>query len=823
MVDALFQDTRYAWRQILRARGFSCVVILTLALGVGANTSLYSLLNAIVLRPLPVTDPQRLAIISVTDRRAQQPQFIYYDTFATFQAQQRLFEEMSLYAGGGQLTTEARGVLTPAGIEGGTPQYYKVLGVRPFLGRFISDADAPPAREAAPVVVIGYRFWQKQFGGDPHAIGETLTVDGMPLTIIGVTPPEFHGLYVDAGSDFSVPMSVIRKLAGDPTRPIRARNIIARLRAGITLEQARAEVSAIWPGIQGATLPSGLSPREQDEMRAQQVKIESGTGGFSPLRVRYASPLSVLLGLTAVLLTIACVNLSSLLLSRAVAREQQLAICLALGATRGRLVQQLLVESLLLSCIGAIAAVPFAWWASRALTATIWTSNAPLLISVTPDVRVLSLTAAIAIATGLIVGVLPALAATRTQAQVGLQPARAVTATKSSWGKTLLVAQVALSLALLFGAGLLTKTLANLRAIDVGTYTSGMLWTRVTSIPGGYRSFDEATYYPELVRRLAALPGIESVGLSRMFPAYLAFNQNAMLQPVALTDLASGSDEVGAIVDEVVSPGFFHTVGISFIDGRDFTWRDDRQSPGVAVISASLQRRLFPTGRAIGQRIRIGSDPKLRTIEVVGIVTDAAIGNLRDPHVPVVFRPLLQGLARIPIVNLRTTVQPAAIGNAVQRTVASLGREYVRRLYTLEEQVDQSLMQERVMAALSSFFAGMAMLLAFVGLYGLLAYAVVRRTREIGVRMALGASRVRVLRMVVSEAIAITIVGILVGVPCALGAGRLTGTLLFGLTSSDPTTLAAAAASFVVIGAVASFIPARRASGIDPMAALRCD
>jgi len=826
MTDALLQDIRYALRHLRRAPGFTAAVILTLALGVGANTALVSLLNAVVLRPLPVKQPERLAaVVLVSPKNQQQWHPMDYGTFLELRQRQQVFEKLCAYSGGGTPTTEVHGVLSPAVLEAMTPEYYDILGIQPFLGRFISADDAPSTGEPAAVVVLGHRFWQRHFGGDAAAIGRRLAVEGTPLTIIGIMPPEFRGLQVDAGSDIFVPLTLLPRIfarGSDIRRPLRPHRAIGRLREGVTLEQARAEIETLWPSIQAATIPPGLSPAQQDDIRSLKVQVESVATGFTLLRIPYSKPLYMLVGLTAILLVITCVNLSGLLLARAVARDQQMAIWLALGATRGRLVQQRLVESLLLSVMGTIIALPFAWWATRVLATTLWSSTVPLTMSMTPDARVLSLMSAVAVGCGLIVGVLPAWSAGRRRTHIGLQPARTVAGSPGRWGKVLQVAQVALSLVLLFGAGLFTRSLAMLQNVDSGFRTEGMLWTRLTAQPGGFRNIDIETYYPDLTRQLSILPGVDSVAFSLYFPTY--FSLPLMNQPVARTEAVDTPAEVDAPM-EVVSPEFFETLDISIVRGRAFTWLDNIDSPPVCIINRSLSKRLFPSGAAIGQRIRIGADPKHRAIEIVGIVTDATIGNLRAPHQPVVFRPTLQEplFARVAVVNIRTSGIPMAVDDAVRRTVASLGHQYVQNLYPLEEQLDQSLLQERLLAGLSSFFAAVAVLLAFIGLYGLLTYAIARRTREIGVRLALGASQSAVRRMIMKESVVLTLLGVIVGVPCALAAGRVTGALLFNLAPSDPLTLGSAAAFFVVVGSIAGFLPARRASNIDPMEALRSE
>jgi predicted permease len=823
VLDALLHDVRYSLRSLRRAPGFSVVVIVTLALAVGANTALFSLFNAIVLRMLPVTAPERLAVISLTDERGLQTRFIYGSTFAEFRARQQTFETVSMYSGGGILRAEARGESVEGGVESATPEFYDMLGVRPFLGRFITTADAPEVGESASVVVLGYRFWQRHFGGDPNVLGEIIKVDGVPLEIVGVMRPEFRGLQVDGGADFLLPLAALRRMAGDPSRPIRSLNVIGRLRPGVTLEQARVEVAALWPAVQASTMPAALTPVERDDLRSARTKVDSLATGFSNLRRRYADPLVVLVGLTAVLLVIGCVNLSGLLLVRAVARGQQLQVRVALGASRARLAQQLLLESLLLSVSGTVLALPLAWWVSRVLGATLWGNRlVPLAMSTTPDGRVLSVAAVIAVITGALVGALPAWLATRHRG-IAVQPVRSVVTTGPS-GKALLVAQVALSLVLMIGAGLFARSLANLRANDSTFPTRRLLFTRLWMNPDDHRPSNDAAYYPELARQLAQIPGVESVGLSMYFPAY--FNVRLSPDVIARADVPDRSTDVAAMT-EAASPRFFETVGIVRVQGRDFSWDDSARGTPVAIVNTTLARKLFPTGDAIGQRIRIGKDPARQSIEIVGVVSDAPVGNIREPHVPAAFRPLLQEpqRARVPIVNLRASGDPKGLGDALSRIVASLGRHYVRArlVSTLEEQVNQSLRQERLVAGLSSFFAALAVLLASVGVYGLLAYAVARRTREIGVRMALGATRRSVLQMIVREALVLASIGIGLGVACALMAGRFIESLLYGLAPNDPTTLVGAASLFIVVAAVSGLIPAYRASTIDPMSALRQD
>jgi predicted permease len=819
MLNALLSDIRYTVRTLRRAPGFTLVVVATLALAVGINTTLFSLFNAIVLRPLPVQEPQRLVVLSATDARGAQSRFIYQATFEALRSAQRSFDLLSLYSGGGVLLAEARGASVDGGVESVMPEYFEMLGIRPSIGRLITREEAA-GRDGAPVVVISHRFWQRQFGGDPQAVGAAIKIENTLLTVVGVTPPEFHGLQAAGGADFFVTVPTLRPITGDSTRPLRARNVIARLRPGVTLEQARAELEAGWPAIRAAPVP-GLPPRDQDEMRSQRATLESIASGFSTLRQRYADPLTVLVGLTTMLLAIGCANLSGLLLARAVARGQDVAVRRALGASRGRLIQHLLVESLLLSAAGTLVAVPLAWWASRLLSEMfVAGSTVPLARPMTPDLRVLSVAAIVAVGTGLLVGVLPAWLATHGRADAVLQPSRAIVSSVGRTGRALLVTQVALSLVLLVGAGLFAKSLLRVRANERGFPSRNLVWARLWLKPDARNATLDRVYFAELHRQLSQIPGAESVAFSTAFPSF--FNFSVALDAFAPADAADASREATGMT-EVVSPGFFQTVGIARQHGRDFTWDDDARAAPIAIVSASLAQKLFPNGGAVGERVRLARDPAGRAFQIVGVVNDAPIGNIRDPHVGVLFRPMLQELARarVPIGHVRTSREVNAVRAAYAGVVASLGRHFLRSVSTLDEQVDQSLLQERLVAWFSSFFAALAVLLACVGVYGLVAYAVARRTREIGVRMALGATRGSVLQMVVREALAVVLVGIGIGVPCALASGRFVRSQLYGLSPNDPATLAVAASVFIVVAIAAGLLPAYRASTIDPMVALR--
>jgi len=821
MIDALLLDVRYCVRSLRRSPGFATVVVLTLMLAVGANTALFSLLNAVVLRPLPVREPDRLVNVALADPQSNQIRMIYLDVVAAFQARQHVFETIAPYSGGVTPIVHVPGGMADAVVESATPEWYALLGVRPLVGRLISTADAPSREQAAPVAVISHRFWQRYFAGDPGAIGQHIAIDNSPpLTVIGVTPPEFHGLQVDGAADVAVPLAVMRQWAGDLRRPHRARNLIGRLRQGVTIEQERAEVRALWPDVQRTSMPATLPAAEQDDLRRARIDVESLAGGFSDLRTRYERPIVVLVAGAALLLLIGCINLSGLLLSRAAARQQQLGVRVALGASRARLAQLQLIESVLLSATGTALALPLAWWLSLLLSDALWSGLTPLAMSMTPDARVFGVTAAIAIATGLVIGALPAWTAGRLHAGAAPQTAGRATAASTRSGRALVVAQVALSLMLLAGAALFVRTLQQLRATQLTSDTRHALFTRIYRDPSDRRQHDDASYYPTLVGRLAAVPGVESVGLSMYFPVYFK-----IALPPDSARLADDSIRAATPVrNEYVSPGFFDTIGVARLRGRDFTCDDNLRGVRVAIVNAALARALDPSRDVVGRRLTMGADASASPVEIVGVVEDAGVGDLRQPHGAMVFRPFLQsGVQSTPIVTLRAAGDPKTYAGPLTGIVASLGRHVVREplVRTLDNQMDQTLLQERFVAGLASFFAGLAVLLACVGVFGLLAYAVVRRTREIGIRIAVGATRPSIVRMVVGEAAALVAAGIALGVPCALVACRLVQSLLYGVGPNDLVTIGGASAAFLIVGTCAGLRPALRAASTDPLAALR--
>jgi predicted permease len=695
-----------------------------------------------------------------------------------------------------------------------------MLALEPHLGRFLTEDDERPGAPGA--IVLSYDFWQRHFGGDPGAIGETILVEAYPATVIGVTPPGYKGIHADSGFGFSISMMFLTRVnSPDPRRPIRGLNAVGRLAPGVSIDQARAATATAWPRIRAEAIQPGLPPAELADAPTQGMRLDSLAGGVSSLRRQYREPLLVVMAMAAALLLIACVNISGLLLARTAGRARQAAIALAIGASRARLGRQLFLEALLPAVAGAIGGLALAAWLTGIAAGVLWRGSSPLERSLAPDAWVVGFTSGIAVLVALGVSVLPAWTIGRTRAAELLWSGRTATPGHRGLTRALLTLQTGLSLVLLAGAGLLATSLLNLRNVDLGVDTGGLRFTRFFAVPGGYQQLDAAAYYPDLVSRLEAVPGVASVALAGIFPSFYGLDLPVTTYPVAG---AGGGEPVDAFLERV-TPRFFDTVGIRRIAGRDFTWSDDTAQAPVAIVNETLARRVFGDRDPLGQRLQIGAGAAAAAVDVVGVVADAAIVRYKEPHAPQIFRPRMQELAfaRAPLVLFRTSGPPEAADAGIRQVAADFGHEYSRGFLSVDQQIDRALVRERLLAGLAWFFAATAALLSFIGLYAALAFAVARRTREIGVRLAIGAPRAAIIRLIVGESLGVTLAGVVIGVAGTIAGGRLVAGWLFGVSASDPGVLAAAAISFLAIGAGAAVRPARRAASVDPVGALRSE
>jgi putative ABC transport system permease protein len=827
LVETLWHDLRFAARMLRKSPGFTVIAVLTLALGIGANTAIFSLLNGLALRNLPVPHPEQLVRFGA---HTPDDDFtaLSLPMFQEFSRSQKVFSGTFAWWGDIVLNVETDGALSRADVWAVDGNFYPELGAVPGIGRLFNPAEEDVnAATAAQVAVLGYGFWQSHYGGARDVIGKTLKIEGMPFTIIGVTRKGFTGMSAALELEVTVPITAVPVLGGklDIQKSLQRRDTLwlegaGRLRSDVAPEQARAQLESLWPGIQKDMAPLDKTPAELNHFRELRLKVESGAKGGSLLRHRFVKPLSIVLAISGLVLFIACVNLASLMLARAASRHHEMGMRLALGASRGRLASQMLTESITLSVAGSLAGWVLAYWASRALASfilgEIYIVPAAAL-NLSPDWRILGFTAGATIVTGVLFGLAPAWRASREDPNAALQQSsRTLGGQAGGLGKGLIVAQVALSLILLVGAGLFIRTMQKLSAVEPGFRTRAVLDVSLFPKPDGYKNLARVSYYRELTDRVSRLPGIACAGIMHArFGNVLEWTERARI---------TGTDAEGLQADfEMAMPGFFETAGIGLLRGRGFNWQDDEQAPRVAIVSKNFAEKLFPAGDAIGQHLDVTTMPKWQNLQIVGVVSNASLYDIRKQQPPTVYLPSMQygdymGWSQLLV---QTNVPPAKMSGALRQTVASLGHEYVTSIKTVRQNIDRSLLQDRVTAMLSTFFGALTLLLAAIGLYGLMAYTVTQRTREIGIRLALGAARGRVLKMILRETLALVIAGVLIGVPCALAASQLIAHMLFGLSPNDPTTLTFVAGALLAVGILAGFLPARRAMRVDPMVALR--
>jgi putative ABC transport system permease protein len=812
MWDALRLDVRHSFRSLRRAPTFSVLVIVTLTVAVGATTAVGSLFNALVLRTAAIPSPEQLVALSALDPRANVSGYFYAETFKAYLSAQRSFAQMSMYAGGGLARVETRSGVFDAVTETVSPAYFDMVGARASAGRFFAESD-----DAVAVISESFR---RHIFGDGRGVGEVVKVNGVPATVIGVTAAGFEGLQAGAPFDIIMPFALMRSATDGPSRPIRSRGVVGRLAPGVSIDAARAELLARWPSIQSATQPSTLPEPERQALLRQRLDVAPLATGYWALSTRYGTTLVVLLGVMAMLLTVACANLAGLALARSLSRRHQVAVRLALGGSAARVFWQLLLDGILLSSVAFAGAVPLAWGIVRGVRASLM---AGLVLSrfpdVTPDAGVLAATALLTLLIGLAMGVVSAWQSVAVPVDECLRRGRSSSGSFGRFGRGLLVAQVALSMTCLVGAGLFTTTLARLRANDTSLQSQRIVFTRAYREPGD-RQLLPPEYYQTLVAELGHMPGAEAAALSVYYPTYFRVTGPLPTEHYTRADDSAAPDV--AVMPEFVSPGFFDLFRLPRLQGRDFSWDDGPRKPAVALLSASLARALFPAGDAVGRHVRLAG-PDRRDVEVIGVVGDAPYGKLDEPRPFVVFRPILQNMERsqFPMAYVRASGDLATVRDGYTRVVKALGHRSLRAFMTSSEFVDSALLRERFTTGVATFAAALTSLLACMGVYGLLAYSVTARVREIGVRLALGAARGTVVWMIVRDGLAIAVPGVLVGAACAWAAARLVRAQLYGIAPSDPRTLLIAAAISLTTVLAASWLPALRASRVAPVEALR--
>jgi predicted permease len=827
-LERLWQDLRYAARMLRRNPGFAAAAIVSLALGIGANTAIFSLLNAVVFRPLPVADPQQLVqftnTIPLWETGGSGTESYSYPQLERFQAQSKTFSGVFGWTGLGRINVGSHGTAGIAQGNASSDNFFSVLEVRPQYGRFFSAGED---RAGASVAVVSDRYWRNRFGADPSVIGGAITVNQVPFTVIGITPPEFSGIAVGSSPDIWVPLHALDRLQPDGKRwtdPFSSAwmLIAGRLRPGVSRQQAQAELDVIHRQFLAEQLPiSELGGQENVQRFAREGRLvlrSAATGVSSGLRDSYAFPLKLLMYVAVIVLLVACANIANLLLARASNRRREIAVRLALGASRGRLVRQLLTESMVLAFAGGLLAVPMAWWGSLALVRMILPGDSRVPLAVYPDWRIFAFAAAVSLLTGILFGLAPAVRSTRADpGPVMKEGTPGAGRSSHTLDRTLLAAQVALSVVLVTGAGLFLRTLQKLWSVNVGYDRENVLMFSVDAKLAGYPSDRAGSVYREILRRLQALPGVKSASASIVRPVDGQFN---LLDKVNEIDGRTLPErDVIRVAWNATSPGYFSTISTPVVSGRDFEPHDNETAPKVVIVSESLAKSAFPNQSPLGHRLGLAT--------IVGVVKDSLYSGARGQPGPLLYHPLFQHGRdqeyRWGFVSFELRYSSlSSLLDEVRREVASVDRNLpVFRATTLVAQTEESLMDVRLLATLSSFFGALALVLACVGLYGLMAYAVARRTAEIGIRLALGARCDHIMWLVLRETLWLTLAGIAAGVLLALCAAQFAKSVLFGIGTADPLTLAVTIALLIGVAALAGYIPARRALRVDPTVALR--
>jgi putative ABC transport system permease protein len=829
VVETLWQDLKFSVRLLRLNPAFAAAAILSLALGIGANTAIFQLLDAIRMRTLPVTNPQELAEVRIAERNGATGAFVTRYPKLTnpqweqIRAQQQGFS--GLFAWGPTSFN-----ISPGGevhnVQGlwVSGEFFQTLGIEPEKGRLLSPADDRPGC-ASPGVVISHAFWQREFGGDTSVLGRKLTLERHPFEVIGVTPATFYGVEVGRNFDVALPLCV-EPIVRSEFSVLNRRDgwwltVMGRLKPGWTLEHASAQARAISQGIFEATLPPEFDAGDAKHYLGYKLGIFPADSGVSELRSNYENPLWLMLGLAALVLLIASANLANLMLARASAREREISMRMAVGATRGRLIRQLLVESLLLGLTGALFGVLLANGLTQFLLSSISTSNQPLFVDLAMDWRMLGFTTAITLITCAIFGLAPALRATLVSPGTALKSSGPKATTgRARFGlrHVLVVSQIAMSLMLVIGALLFGRSLQKLATLDAGFTQEGVLEMDLDLTTLHLPVARRAAFKQQVLDQVRAIPGVESAAEAGIVP----LSGDGMNRQVLVNNagqVVEGKSELNEI-----SPKYFTTWRTPILAGRDFDERDSLQSPLVAIVNETFAKKYLGGVNPVGATFRMKSESKESgPFQIVGLVRDAKLYDLREDFLPTMFMPVAQKAypEQAQTILIRSETSLFGLISSLKSTVPQFNRGIDLTFTPYRKMVESSLLRDRLMARLSGFFGILAVLLATVGLYGVIAYMVERRTGEIGIRMALGADRTSIVRLVLREAGVLLGFGLLIGTVLSIAGGRAAATILFGLKPNDLATYVLAVASLSAVAALASFLPARRAAGLDPMTALR--
>jgi predicted permease len=838
-MSTLLQDTRYAVRTLTRTPGFTAVVIVTLGLGIGANTAIFSLMDQVLLRLLPVQNPRELVQLDGPgpfSGRTQNDRTFSYPMYVDLRDRNDVFSgTIARYAVSATLTQ--RGQAERVAVEMISGNTFDVLGVAPALGRgFTQDDDRTPGGH--PVVVLSHDYWRRRFAGSPAVLNQAVTINNLPMTIVGVAPAHFAGVAATRSPDLFVPLMM--KAALTPTwddldnRRSRWVNVIGRLKPGITLESAKARLDVVYQQINEFELTevpafASQSALFKERFRAKKLTLHPAGRGLSDFRSGVQTPLFVLMAMVGLVLLIACANVANLLLSRATARQKEIAVRLALGAGRGRLIRQTLTESLVLATAGGLLGLVLSIWVGDLLLSAMPFENVTRSVSTEPDLRVGLFTAALALATAVIFGVVPALQSSRPQLNRTLREEAGSLSGgthHARFRKGLVVVQVALSMLLVAGAGLFARSLYNLRHLDTGYETGNVITFRVDPALNGYDQPRIKRFYDQLLQEIRRVPGVSSAAVSQM----AVLTGDASSRTIQVQGYTPKPDENMNPWTNEVAPEYFRTMGMPLLTGRDFDARDVEGAPPVAIVNQSFARYYFPNQNAVGQRFgfRVMNNPG--AIEIIGVVRDTLYADMRqgtttENETPrFIYTPFRQSeeINEMTVYVRAASTNLAALSDELRQVVRRADASMpVFEMQSMEQTVDEALFNERMLALLSAAFGLLATALAAIGLYGVMSYTVSRRTREIGIRIALGAERPAVVWLVLREVALLTLVGVGLGLPGALGLSQLVRSQLFGIEPTDAVTLAIAASTLGFVGLVAGYLPARRAASVQPVRALR--
>jgi predicted permease len=834
MLTGFTQDIRYAMRQLGKAPGFAAVAVITLALGIGANTAIFSLLDQALLRTLPVKDTDRLVILQSmgifkgnTSSRADENFYFSYPMYRNLRDRNSVFSGVlaTLWTQVGvQRRNESE--LVPAELISGN--YFDVLGVRPALGRvFVASDEVVPG--ANPVVVLSFSYWQRRFGSDPATVNQSLLINGRPFTVIGVTPPWFHSVVMGDTPDVFAPMTMKAEMkpGSKDLEDIKSRwlNIVGKLKPGLSREQAEAGINPLWYSIRADELKERGHSSEQFKesfLTKSHLFLRDGAKGFSPLRTDAQQPLLIIMAMVGLVALMACANVGSLLLVRAAGRFREMSVRYALGAKRVRVVRQLLVEGLLLGLAGGALGIVIAPRVSAWLINTIWSRTAgDLPLSSHPDLRVLLFNFSLALVVSLLFSLAPAAQFWRPNLAPALKQ-QAMTAGSGPlrFRRISVGLQIGLSLLVLVGAGLFVRTLHNLKSLNVGLATDHLVTFGLQPTLAGYRPDQASGLYQQVMQSLAALPGVRSVAGTT--DPELA-NDNTS-NNITLAGYTEKENENMNVESPHVTPGYCSAMGMTLLAGRELTDQDREGTLKVAVVNESFARHYFAEPRqAVGHYYGLGGGDVKTDIQIVGVVKDAKHTGVREEITRTAFTPYLQqSNPGAMTFYVRTGQTPESAEATLRRAMQTLDSKLVLDHFrTMEEQIDDNLTAERVIAILASSFGMLAVLMAGVGLYGVLAYSTAQRTREIGIRIALGAARGSVIRMVLVEVLWLAGISIALALPASILLARAARSQLFGISNNDPLTLCAVTLTVAAVAVVSALLPARRAAKIDPMVALR--